>query len=252
MAGWHRSVWRRPAILAIGGLCGLAVASPAAAQAIPADTLDPVDQAVEDLDPRATSRRRIDPGNALYSARTQVFKLDPQVSRAWSPILPELQADTHPYFYLGRGVQMIVPRTDYLVYPRAALERSLALNMAPHRDGAFVERIPAGAVFNLIPDTAARGVVTRDRPDPEARLDTRLGVMVDGRVDRAALRPINPHEESFPPAPAPPRRVDSGFDHDIAARARAERRRGAPAAGDRHHATEADTPRRASEGEPSR
>lgn len=179
----------------------------AIAQSTPGQALRPVDQAVEDVDPHAASRRYIDTGNATLSPRSRMFRIDPERSGVWTPNLPLMTAERFPYMYRGRGVQAIAPRADYLVLQtdRMQARPHVAINKKPRRDGEFLELMSAGTVFNLIPNAGeARG----ETPDQQSapRVVGRFDSRVDGRyrVQQLELTPAGP--QTFPPPP-PPRRV---------------------------------------------
>lgn len=191
--------------LACAAVLALA-AGEASAQSTPGQALRPVDQAVEDVDPRAASRRHIDTGNATLSPRSRMFRIDPQQAGVWTPGLPLMTAERFPYMYRGRGVQAIAPRADYLVLQtdRMQARPHVAINKQPRRDGEFIERISAGTVFNLIPRAGqARGETPEQQSAP--RVSGRLDTRVDGRYRVQRLEFIPAGQQIFPPPPPPVR-----------------------------------------------
>lgn len=196
--------WRIAALALAAGTLAAAHAATALAQPAQRRALRPVDQAVEDVDPHAASRRHIDTGNAVISPRSRMFRIDPGQARTWTPGIPALTAERFPYFYQGRGMQAIAPRADYLVLEEAALFRpEVRLNRQPRRDGEFIELMPAGAVFNLIPDAGRpRGETPAQQAAP--RLTTRFGEPVRARIGGEPLGSIPADEAVFPPRPLPP------------------------------------------------
>lgn len=177
------------------------------AQSAPGQALRPVDQAVEDVDPRAASRRHIDTGNATLSPRSRMFRIDPQQAGVWTSQLPHMTAERFPYMYRGRGVQSIAPRADYLVLQtdRMQARPHVAINRQPRRDGEFLELVSAGTVFNLIPQAGQpQGETPAQQTAP--RVSGRLDTRVDGRYRAQRLDFIPAGRQTFPPPP-PPRRV---------------------------------------------
>jgi len=158
-------------------LASLLLASAARAQA-PVNDDRPIDQNVEDVDPRAVSFRVIDPGNAKYPTRSMIVERAHQAS--WSQLgLPALDQppglpDTRKYEYRAPGVRARMDRPDYLVIDQTG---EPAFNRVPMMDGAFEELPPPNTVFDLVPERPQ----SQDpaRTDPDWR-DPR----VDGRIDR--------------------------------------------------------------------
>ena len=142
--------------------------------------LEPVDQAVEDLDPLARSLRQVSRGLHVYGEQTSLFK----------PIVIDGEAHREPVYYrLGPGFTARVNRLDYLV-PRG--EDEIRLNEAPEVDGEFAELIPADTVFELRPISEL--ILRPPRPDRPARrlvssrfwqtgpIDTRIDTRIEGRI----------------------------------------------------------------------
>lgn len=149
--------------------CILTLATAAAAQ--PTSNLQPVDQTVGDADPLAVSLRQVDPGNALYSGRTALYRpLDPSALN--DPL--GLNA-TRPYIFSAPGVRAYTNQPDYLVMT-GPNRGDVGLNMAAAIDGGYMTLAPANVVFDLIPE--ASPVVI-----PVDWQDTRLGQPIDSRVE---------------------------------------------------------------------
>ncbi|MCC6680689.1 MAG: hypothetical protein IT445_07285 [Phycisphaeraceae bacterium] len=158
----------------------------AAAATVRGQDYRPVDQTVEDLDPLAVSQRVVQPGGGVFSDRVSMYRpLDPY------QLDPFGRPATQSYIYEQAGVRAWVSRPEYLVLvddsnPRKPL---FNLNTQPVRDGAFIELIPPGAVFDLTPP------VQRSLMDRHPELDTRL----DYRLDMRIGGPVNPLDSSMPP-----------------------------------------------------
>lgn len=160
----------------------------------------PVDQTVEDVDPLATSLRRVEPGNALYSDRIRIYEFGPpsplgmdrssfQRDPATGLAMPQ------QYRYVAPGVQAWLNRPDYLVRTGPD-RRDIGFNVAPYADGAFVEVVPPGTVFDLIPrpQILARPTPLAEETAfwPDQRLDARLDLRLNTRVDlRLGAAPAN-------------------------------------------------------------
>jgi len=168
---------------------GLATAQPAGDRA----GLEPVDQAVADLDPLARSQRRVEAGLRSDGEQTSLFVMPPRADGAPGQ-LPR-------YLRLGPGVQAEIPRGDYLV-PINPIHNPagvpLATNVAPLQDGLFMEMIPADTVFHLEPIDTRIGMPApnattpaaddpHDTGTPDARLDYRVDLRVDHRVHAAPI-----------------------------------------------------------------
>ncbi len=146
----------------------------------------PVDQTVEDLDPLAVSQRMVQPGGGVFSDRVSMYRpLDPY------QLDPFGRPATQSYIYEQPGVRAWVSRPDYLVVvddsnPRKPL---FNLNTKPVRDGAYVELISPGAVFDLTYP------VQRSSMDRHPELDTRLDYRLDPRIGS----PLNTAGTEMPP-----------------------------------------------------
>lgn len=153
-----------------------------------------VDQAVQDLDPLATSLRRMNPGNALYNNDGRIYQLRPPGpwTQAGLPALDNLTGLNMPqqYIYRAPGVQAYMDRPDYLVRPGAMSTRRR--NVAPHGDGKFVEMIPAGVVFDLVPRQPGAQVQPQAADDwVDHRIDGRIDNRIDGRIETQLPVPSN-------------------------------------------------------------
>lgn len=142
----------------------------------------PVDQAVEDLDPRAASLRVVDPGNAQFPTRSMI------VQRAhaarWQP---GADLADHRYEYRAPGVRAVMNRPDYVVLDGAGRR---AANIAPAIDGAFLETAPPDTVFRLTPDQRPIADPATTDPRPDARIDARV---------RYPVRLTEPDATAVPP-----------------------------------------------------
>ena len=165
------------------------------ASAQPHGDLQPVDQAVADLDLLATSLRHIQTGLRTDGEQTSLFVLKPSPTNAFDTpgqTPPPWGINEQPVYYrIGPGFQAKVDRMDYLIRTG---KRQFEINIKPLRDGEFFEMIPANTVFDLTPRTTTP---TIDRPQSTAtdrRIDARLDLRVDTRVDGNvnSLPPFNP------------------------------------------------------------
>ncbi len=150
--------------------------------------LEPVDQAVGDMDPLSRSQRRVDPGNAKFSDRARIYRLQNRAASMWGqlgvPAMEQMNAQqAYRYRYEAPGVRAWLRRPEYLVGNKTG---GLALNQAPRKDGEYRELIPAGTVFDLIPDApAAQRQTSPTPPSPwvDRRLSTQINTRIDGRID---------------------------------------------------------------------
>ncbi len=151
-------------------------AGPVSAQT---QAFSPVDQAVADLDPLATSFRRIDPSLAVYNPNSSIYQIggsDP-LRNAAGGIDPRTGlAVPRNFVFEQPGVRVFLNRPDYLVLTNEDLRRpEFGLNVAPAIDRAFIELIPPGAVFDLVPrDDRAPLLIDEDDSQPDRRLGTPL------------------------------------------------------------------------------
>lgn len=167
-------------------LCCLLLTAPAWAQT-PVNDDRPIDQGVEDIDPRARSQRRIDPGNAKYPTRSMIVERANPHQAGWSELgLPALDRatgapDTHRYEYRAPGVRARMDRPDYLVVDE---DGRPALNRQPVFDGAFRELPPPNTIYDLVPEDPepvddASNDPGWDDPRVDGRINRRLGQASD-------------------------------------------------------------------------
>jgi hypothetical protein len=107
--------------------------------------LIPVDQAVDDLDRIAVSTRQMQPGLSPYGQQTRLFRATGPVY-PWSPYTTYDPGDV--YLRIGPGYRAIVDRIDYMI-PRG--RRDWDMNVAPRRDGRYVEQAATNTVWDLRP-----------------------------------------------------------------------------------------------------
>jgi hypothetical protein len=152
--------------------------------AAPPEQWRPIDQAVEDLDALGTSLRRVEPGLRSDGEQTSLFQT------------PADEFGQSQLYRVGPGFRARVDRVDYLVRRD---RRDVAFNVAPRRDGEFVELAPTQTVYELTP------MPTIVAPPPPGA-DARVNRQVDGRVGAAASRGavyINGSRPLRTPGPAP-------------------------------------------------
>ena len=139
------------------------------------DGFVPVDQAVGDLDPLATSFRRLGTGLRLDGEHTSLFRIDLDTNGPWfsfnSAVAPRSATDQPIYYRIAPGVQALADRIDYAV---PAGRRSFKVNVAPSQDGLFFELIHANTIFVLTPPSP---------PPPTPTVDYRIDGRIDGRLD---------------------------------------------------------------------
>jgi len=154
--------------------------------------LEPVDQAVADLDPLARSERVVQPGLRADGEQTSLFVMPPRQGRP---------ANAPPrYLRFAPGMRAEMPRGDYLVPVDPLIGptgQPVATNVAPAADGRFIEIIPADTVFHLEPIDTRITPPSGDPAQPQAgahpaQPDTRLDYRVNLRVDqRTGTGPIS-------------------------------------------------------------
>lgn len=168
----------------------------AAQQQQPAGTWRAVDQAVADLDPLARSMRQIETGLRRIGEQRSLFEYHAAGQSLHF-------TGERRYVRLGDGFRANVPRLDYLI---PISRRDAAMNIAPLRDGVFIELGPPDMVFELDPMSinntsappAARVNPTPAGPGP---LDLRVDVRIDGRIE-AFIEPVmvtSPHLQPASP-----------------------------------------------------
>ena len=156
-----------------------------------------VDQAVEDLDPLATSLRRFDTGLYIYGERRPMFVDSAQPSEnnwfVWRDPITDPFAATREigrkiYSRVGPGYYVRFDRPSYLMPLTGDPRDGFVPNITPPVDGAFLERIPADAVFDLRPIVSTRLPPPAKNPyriDASVRtqpLNYRVEARIDGRV----------------------------------------------------------------------
>ena len=144
----------------------------------------PVDQTVSDLDPLGTSLRWVEPGNAQFSNRVRLYRLDESgVDPATGLIFPG------QYLYRSPGVQARLDRPQYLsLSPFSTPNHSqMVINAAPAVDGAFIEMIPPNTFFDLVLRPDPRSSPANPYGDQSqangVRMNTRIDTRIDSRID---------------------------------------------------------------------
>jgi len=129
----------------------------------PAPRLEPVDQAVGDLDDLSTSLRRMEIGLQRHGEQTKLYRIED----------PSEQDRPH-YYRTGPGFRARLTRPEYLVVSNEENGRSqLAINVAPYREGQFIELVPPGTVWEIDTFDAAVPPVSAHRfPGPTGGVDT--------------------------------------------------------------------------------
>jgi hypothetical protein len=172
----------------------LLLLTPLAVAAPPSQWL-PVDQAVGDLDPLATSLRRVEVGQRSSGEQTSLYIYRPTIAQpnydrpTW--VTQGVGVQRPVYYRLGPGFLARVDRMDYLI---RISKKNFALDVAPRHDGEFVELIPANTVFEVRPpaavsipqETSGAAVRTRTNATVNARIDAKVDGLIDGRVDARA------------------------------------------------------------------
>lgn len=149
--------------------------------------LEPVDQAVGDLDALSTSLRQRQAGLRSHGEQSSLFtvprtleNLNGQV-HSITPRASQMPA----YYRVGQGYTAEMDRPSYVV-KRGKKEH--AKNIQPQRDGEYAELIPANTVFVL--DASVQQAIHQSGSAPApvepVRFDNRIHVepinrMVDGR-----------------------------------------------------------------------
>lgn len=144
----------------------------------------PVDQGVDDVDLRQHSLRFMPAGLRHDGEQTSVFRAQVAPGQRLDPFSqPRL-------IKIAPGYRALIPHMDYAVLanpsPRKRLKpEDFALNRAPVRDGAFIELIPAGAVFDLRPIefNIARLIEDFDPHTKAVESDPRIDMRLDMRID---------------------------------------------------------------------
>jgi len=161
------------------------ITGPAVAQNDPVDW-QPVDQTVADLDLRATSSRRVEPGIGVYGQSGGLYQRTDPLS-GWPA---EGTALSQTYQLRQPGFTAYLDRPDYLVTDR---QGEVRLNAAPSTDGTYVDLIPPNTVFDLVyrPHTP-RPLETWTNPyRSNPRMDLSVGSQVTGDLNPAVI-PLPP------------------------------------------------------------
>jgi len=198
----------QPNLFILPILTALLLVATTHAQVQPTPQLTPVDQAVDDLDPLATSLRRIEPGLGSQPQQSTLFQIRQPLPLQGQPLTPTMLVPQPVYYHITPGVTARVGRTDYLV---AKPDNTLGLNIAPRRDGEFLQFAGPNTIFQLSAQpslpTALPTYAPRDyrlqpvmsypqslvdhRVNPY-RIDTRLDLRVDYALPRPATSHTNP------------------------------------------------------------
>ena len=156
--------------------------------AVPSQQLQPVDQAVDDLDPLSVSMRRIEVGLRIDGEQTSLFKTVGRDSQFGAP----------QYYRIGPGFTARVNRMDYLVLRDGGRRPQLDMNISPRVDGEFLELIPADTLFEiqpLGPHTLSYPLTfeaqPRGRGQAPIHTQWRIDNAVDTRIDLRINRRIN-------------------------------------------------------------
>lgn len=173
-----------PVVSWLGILCAACLP----ALAVASRQLQPVDQAVDDLDSLAVSMRHVEVGLRVDGEQTSLFRT---VGR-------DSQLGKTQYYRIGPGFTARVKRMDYLVLRGGGRRPQLHLNITPRVDGEFFELIPADTVFEIQPldphalsypsaldaqppRSALAPISTQRRIDNA--VDTRIDSRIDSRID---------------------------------------------------------------------
>jgi hypothetical protein len=198
--------------LMIGPAAGQQAANPQTGPEAPAGTFrkevapgDPVDQTVEDLDPRSRSLRQVEPGNAQFPEHVSLYRRAEPVKgpAATGPLRHHGQA--RPFVYRAPGVEAFVDQPQYLT-PQG---RNRPVEEGLSGDRRFLQQITANTVFNLIPEAAKPNASANQSAEPPAgqvteryrvdtRLDTRVSPRVEGRIDGRVNAPAGASRRSGP------------------------------------------------------
>ena len=157
---------------------------PALAASAPAqvaqDQPPPVDRAVADLDPLATSFRRIEAGLGQFSPDAPLRQVQ---SAGWLhaggvPLDPATGLPMpQGYVYSAPGFRAFLPRAEYVV--RAVDDPNIKdRNVAPRVDGEFITVAGPNVVYDLVHRPERRIA----RPTDPNAVDHRLDTRIDGRL----------------------------------------------------------------------
>lgn len=165
--------------------------------------LTPVDQAVTDLDPLATSLRQIETGLNVYGQDTLLYRIAPGNSTF------NLNGYRPTFLRLGPGFQAQVNRIDYLSLvsdplPDQIRSKDMAINAQPRIDGAFAELIGPDTVFDLthpllpalfVKSPSVRSGSFENQYGDEIKHDMRLDLLVDYRLDALVDKRIDSYQQ---------------------------------------------------------
>lgn len=182
-------------------LCVVAVACvPALAEQAPDPAqLQPVDQAVSDIDPMVNSLRVVEKGLSYLGDQSRLYKpVSLNVVDTPAAHSIALAPVNSVYYRTGPGYLVRVPRVNYLVrWPTG----DITSNQTPGVDGQYREIIPNDMVYlidqiplrseltvtyNPVPPSEDRSI--NSRVDPQ-RLDLRVDRRVDMRVEARKVEP---------------------------------------------------------------
>ena len=138
----------------------------ASAQSLEERGFEPVDQMVEDVDPSATSLRRVEPGLRFdMGQRANVFQ--------YQSDQPDAEDDS-TYYLIIPGVVATFDRSEY-----AITRKGKALQLAPPN---LVYRLD----LSQLPDNTRQPLGGEEiDPEDDARLDYRIGAVFDPTMDVA-------------------------------------------------------------------
>lgn len=145
----------------------------------------PIDQTVEDWNSFSTTFRVTDPGNAQFSDRVSLYQpLNPfQLDPYGNP-------GSQSFVYQTPGVRAWAQNPEYLslishdpVYPE------YKFNVAPVKDGAYVNITSAGMVFDLTMPA---------HPPTEMDLNPALDTRIDARITGQRIDAIPIYEQPMP------------------------------------------------------
>ena len=143
----------------------------------------PVDQTVSDVDPRATSQRRLNHGNAMFNRNSTMYERDLPVdmTRMGRPGYDMRTGQYVPtkYQYRAPGVTALVMRPEYLVMKgRSGRRVKVERNGKPAADGLFADLASANMIYNLNIDLLNPIVLEPLNSRAENRVDTRVNCSV--------------------------------------------------------------------------
>ncbi len=182
-----------------------AIVSPSFGQTTPTAVWEPVDQTVADLDLRATSLRRVEPGLSVYGQtgslyhRSNIGLIQPGYDGRGAVL-------NQTYQLRQPGFTAWLDRPDYLVYDPLG---ELRLNVSPGQDRRFLDVIPPNTVFDLVPDTTTPLLPTVWPPDTQYGVDHQVNTRLGGAI------PAMTHTVSVTPTLPPPPRAHRLPDHLI-------------------------------------